>query len=197
MQRNVLKDLLAQHDCQSNGTGADVRGLFDGSLNRSNHQCLHYQRHQEQLRDVGVRPQPCYDVSWSAASLKFEFRQIKVPSALPGCSACTHQLFTTCSLLLPTFASPLDLRTQPVYNTRSPWVFQSGQQRGEPLADRVLTNRLQFPAGRSVACGCQRASPLPFICWIISRRQACVASGWRLTNQCDRTAGTIRCVDDC
>lgn len=70
--------------------------------------------------------------------------------------------------------------------------FRKGTMHGERIqtqANCVLPNRLQFPAGRSVVCGCQRASPLPFICCVISRQQACMAGGLELTNLNKRSVG--------
>lgn len=63
--------------------------------------------------------------------------------------------------------------------------FREGTMHAERIQTQaycVLTNRLQFPAGRSVVCGCQRAYPLHFICCVISRQQACMAGGLELVN---------------
>lgn len=68
-----LKYSLQQPDL----TGWDHTGLFDENLKLLRHLCLHYQRLQGQLRDVGVRLQPRAPLLY----LQFQVKLIKDPEA--------------------------------------------------------------------------------------------------------------------
>lgn len=115
-----------------------------------------------------------------------------VPNCFTGCACYRAEWCWQMSLL-----HPPNLRTQWV-TSRYLWDFteesssekaQRNTERIQIQAHRVLTNRLQFPAGRSMVCGCQRASPLPFRCCVISWQQACMAGGLELTNLNKRSVG--------